>query len=940
MIIRFEICPQGGLHPPQILLLSFPMEEIVLNPQSESATPNSELSNTGERQFATTNSLTPAMQQYMEIKQGCKDAILFFRMGDFYEMFFEDAKLASKTLNITLTTRDRNKENAVPMCGVPYHAAAGYIARLVKEGHKVAVCEQVEGQNPLAKGIIKREITKVITPGVVLEDELLDAKSNNFIASLTWNGRMGGLSYMDVTTGEFKITEFSEMDSLLEEVKRIEPKELLVSEDLIHNKSFAELSRALNNVRVTPLSNASQPHPSQWDGAGIGYNDAVRGLTEHFRVLSLDGFGCGSMNEGVKAAWITLKYVKETQKNKLPHIQYLSTYHPHQFLVIDSMTKKNLELSESIRHSAKKGTLLGLIDKTKTAMGGRRMRAWLDCPLKDVAEINRRLDAVEELSGEKLTREEIQAHLVRVYDMERLSVRVALDTANPRDMVSLKDSLQCIPNIKKLLKAFHSSLLKGIYHGLDEVKEASDLIENGIVDSPPVLLRDGNFIRHGFNRELDELRAIIRNGKDWIVQFEADEKSKTGINSLKVRYNKIFGYYIEITKANLEQVPSDYIRKQTLVNAERFITPELKDYEAKVLGAEERVIELESRLFQDIRQRVAAYRDRVQETANLLAGLDVLTAFAQLADEMDYSRPKVNDDDVINIIEGRHPVIEANKEERFVSNDTLLDGRDNQIIILTGPNMAGKSTYIRQVALIVIMAQMGSFVPAGDATIGVVDRLFTRIGASDDITRGHSTFMVEMNETASILNNATEKSLIILDEIGRGTSTYDGLSIAWAVAEYIHDHPRIRAKTLFATHYHELTELSLTKERVKNSNMAVKEWNDKVIFLRKVVPGGSSRSYGIQVARLAGIPEPVIQRAKEILLNLEKGELNEAGMPRLAFSKSGSHAWGGLGQTAPQLNLFGEKSPIKEELRQIDVNKLTPVEALVKLSQLKEMAEE
>jgi len=895
------------------------MQEIVLNPQSEIPTPDSELQSTSERPFAPTNPLTPAMRQYLEIKETCRDAILFFRMGDFYEMFFEDAKLASRILNIALTTRDRNRENAIPMCGIPYHAVNSYIAKLVKEGHKVAVCEQMEDPKK-AKGIIKREVTKVITPGVVLEEELLDAKTNNFIASVTWNGNTGGLSYMDVTTGEFKVTEFSEKTALMDEIKRIEPKELLITEELADSNNFSEVSKILANTRVTSLR-----------GYNFRYDDAVHGLTGHFQILSLDGLGCDSLNEGVKAVWIVLKYVKETQKGALPHIKRLSVYHPHQYMVIDSMTKKNLELTETIRHGAKKGTLLGLLDKTKTAMGGRRLKHWLEYPLKDVSEINRRLDAVEELSGEKLIRAEVQTCLVRVYDMERLAVRVALNTANPRDLVSLKDSLLTIPKIKNLLKPFNSALLKGIYHGLDDVKEASLLIEASIVDLPPVAAREGGFIRDGFNAELDELRNVMRDGRSWIVRFEAGEKKRSGINSLKVRYNKVFGYYIEITKTNLSQTPPDYIRKQTLINAERFITPELKDYEAKVLGAEERIAALEQRLFNEIRERVSLYRDRIQETANLLAGLDVLSAFAQLADEMGYARPKINDGDVINIVEGRHPVIEANKEERFVSNDTMLDKTDNQIIILTGPNMAGKSTYIRQVALIVIMAQMGCFVPASEAIIGAVDRVFTRIGASDDITRGHSTFMVEMNETSNILNNATEKSLIILDEIGRGTSTYDGLSIAWAVAEYIHDQPAVMAKTLFATHYHELTELSLTKERVRNYNMAVKEWNDKVIFLRKVIPGGSSRSYGIQVARLAGMPEPVIQRAKEILRNLEKGELNELGMPRLASSRNTEPQIG-------QMNLLGEKDPVKEELRKIDTNTLTPLEALVKLNQLKEMA--
>ncbi|MEK7841594.1 MAG: DNA mismatch repair protein MutS, partial [Deltaproteobacteria bacterium] len=513
----------------------------------------------------------------------------------------------------------------------------------------------------------------------------------------------------------------------MDEIKRIEPKELLITEELANSNKFSEVSKILANARVTALS-----------GYNFRYDDAVHGLTGHFQVSSLDGLGCDSLNEGVKAVWIVLKYVKETQKGALPHIKRLSVYHPHQYMVIDSMTKKNLEITETIRHGAKKGTLLGLLDKTKTAMGGRRLKHWLEYPLKDVSEINRRLDAVEDLSGEKLIRAEVQTCLVRVYDMERLAVRVALNTANPRDLVSLKDSLLTIPKIKNLLKPFNSALLKGIYHGLDDVREASLLIEAGIVDLPPVAAREGGFIRDGFNAELDELRDVMRDGRNWITRFEAGEKKRSGINSLKVRYNKVFGYYIEITKTNLSQAPPDYIRKQTLINAERFITPDLKDYEAKVLGAEERITELEQRLFNEIRERVALYRDRIQETANLLAGLDVLSAFAQLADEMGYARPKINDGDVINIVEGRHPVIEANKEERFVSNDTILDKTDNQIIILTGPNMAGKSTYIRQVALIVIMAQMGCFVPASEALIGVVDRVFTRIGASDDITRGHS----------------------------------------------------------------------------------------------------------------------------------------------------------------------------------------------------------
>jgi len=865
--------------------------------------------------------LTPAMRQYLDIKEGCKEAILFFRMGDFYEMFFEDARIASRTLGIALTTRDKGKDNPIPMCGVPYHAASHYITRLVKEGYRVAICEQVEDLGTdlksvsSAKGIVKREITRVITPGVALEDGLLEAKTSNFVATLTWNGDIGGIAYMDVTTGEFKVTELADRMGLLEEVKRVEPKEVILPEGLDEVVS-QELSKAFDKNRITPWGHPIPP-----------YEEALDSLKGHFQVGSLDGFGCSSLTEGIRASSILLQYVEETQKRGLDHIKRLSPYHPHQFMVIDSTTKRNLELTHSMRDGSKKGTLLGHLDRTRTAMGGRRLRAWLDYPLRDPVEIRKRLDAVEGLMEDRFIRQDIQGLLANVYDLERLTSRVVMKSASPRDMIALRDSLKRVPEIKTLLMPFNSALLKGICLGLDGVEEVVSLIERGIVEDPPLTIREGGVIRDGFHEGLDQLRETTRDGRGWIARLEAQERVRSGIGSLKVGYNKVFGYYIEVTKANLAQVPPHYIRKQTLVNAERFITPELKEMEAKVLGAEERLIRLELEIFHRIGEEVAGFVERIQATADLLSGLDCLAGLAQVAEEMNYVRPKVDDGDIIHIVGGRHPVIEAMGGERFVPNDCILDGETNQVLIITGPNMAGKSTYIRQVALITLMAQIGSFVPAEEATIGCVDRIFTRVGASDDITRGQSTFMVEMCEAANIINNATSRSLIILDEIGRGTSTYDGLSIAWAVAEYIHDN--LKAKTLFATHYHELTELALTEERVKNYNMVVKEWDDKVIFLRKVLPGGSNRSYGIQVARLAGFPQGVIDRAREVLANLEKGELNEVGMPRIASSS--------ILPVKGQLNLFVEKDPLREELRGMDVNRMTPLEALLKLNRLKGM---
>lgn len=851
--------------------------------------------------------LTPAMRQYLDIKAQNPDSILFFRMGDFYEMFFEDAKVASRLLGIALTARDRERE--VPMCGVPYHAAAGYIARLVREGHKVAVCEQMTDPSE-AKGIVERAVTKVITPGIALEDELLDPKANNFIAALCLSKGSCGFSYMDVSTGEFRLTELKDACSALEEIKRLRPLELLIEQ----GQEEADLS-GLPVRKITPLG--------RYDFDQL---EAAERLNKHFGTKTLDGFGCSGLIAPVRAAGALLGYIRNNQKTDLIHVRRLQPYFTGDFLILDSSTRRNLEIAHNLRDGGRDGTLLSVLDRTKTSMGARALKSWLLHPLKDACAITGRQDAVAELVEARELCSSLEDALSHVYDLERLIARVSLGAANPRDLSALKSSLEKIPLIKDYLKLLNSGMLRELDAGIDEVVEAAELIGRAITDSPPLSLKDGGVIRAGYSTELDELRRIGSGGKDWIAALEASERARTGINTLKVGYNRVFGYYIEITKSNIAGAPGDYIRKQTLVNAERFITPQLKEWEEKILGAEEKALKIEAMLFGGIINALKAHAERIQQTAASVAVLDCLLSLANAARELNYARPAVAEGDGIEIEGGRHPVVEANSRE-FVSNDLKLG--DNRVIILTGPNMAGKSTYLRQNALIVLMAQIGSFVPAASAKIGAVDRIFTRVGASDDLSRGQSTFMVEMSETANILNNATSKSFVILDEIGRGTSTFDGLSIAWAVVEHILE--KIGAKTLFATHYHELTELSLTKERVKNYNMAVKEWDDRIIFLKKVLPGGSSRSYGIQVARLAGIPAEVISRSKEILRNLETGELNEAGMPKLAARDDRSADKGQLSLLA------GDSDPVHDELKSIDVDRVTPLEALTALHKMKEL---
>lgn len=867
--------------------------------------------------------LTPMMRQYLEIKADHPDAILFFRLGDFYEMFLDDAVKASRILDITLTSRNKGGDGAdIPLCGVPFHSAAPYIAKLVEAGEKVAICEQVEDPKSV-KGIVKREVVKVVTPGLVIDAESLSPKENNYLLSLFPGTARWGVAYLDLSTGDFRVTETDSADAAWAEVACVNPREILMP------LSFRD-------------GGAGNERPDLAAGRMLSYIDewvydaeyAERMVRNHFGVASAEAAGCGGMDCGLRAVAAVLHYLQQTQKGDVRHISHLLAYRTQEFLVLDESSRRNLELNATLGDGKRRGSLLGLLDRTVTAMGGRKLKQWINYPLVSIEKINERLNAVEELTADAEFRQGIRAALDGVYDLERLNGRISLASASAKDLIALRASLVRLPALLALLAPSASTLLARLRDGIDPLADVEELIGRGIVPDPPFVLREGGIIAQGYHPELDELRSISREGKGFIARLEAQEKARTGVSSLKVRYNKVFGYYIEVTKSNLSAIPDDYIRRQTLANAERFITPELKEYEEKVLGAEDRIVELEYALFQEIRQRVAAQGERIARTADRLAALDVLAALADVAHDHRYVRPTVDEGDAILVTGGRHPVVEAlNRSERFVANDVQLDNGENQLVIITGPNMAGKSTFMRQVALIVLMAQTGSFVPADEARIGVVDRIFTRVGASDNLARGQSTFMVEMMETAAILRNATPRSLVVLDEIGRGTSTFDGVSIAWAVAEYLHDTERCAAKTLFATHYHELTELAVTRSRVKNCNVAVKEWNDQVIFLRKIVEGGASHSYGIQVARLAGLPQEVIERAKEILHNLEKGEYAEGGIPRIARGKRA-----GTPKPSPQMSLFDQGDDLlRRRIAGLNIAALTPLEALNILDELKRM---
>jgi len=863
-------------------------------------------------------SLTPAMRQYLEIKEKHKDCILFFRMGDFYEMFFEDAVVASKVLEITLTSRNKGKEDSVPLCGVPYHAASSYIARLIEKGFKVAVCEQVEDPRE-AKGIVKREVVRIITPGLVIDAENLEAKENNFLAGIAVRGSLFGLAFIDISTGDFWVTESEDRDFFLDEAIGHGFREIVLEENLRGGSFQKALCRDLGACVVNYF-------PSEYFEPSS--SEAL--LQSYFPRDTLSGINIGGHPAMVSAAGAVLRYVRETQKEDVTHITDIRWYQQGNSLILDENARNNLELFATIQGGRKEGSLFHVLDETVTAMGGRRLRWWLSYPLIAPMRIRERLAAVSEVKEKHLTRRDLRETLKDIYDIERLAGRISIGVANARDLNALKASLKALPALRKLLHDFDSPLMTGIREGIDEMPDITGLIVAAIAEDPPMTIREGGIIREGYDKELDGLISITRDGRQWIAALEEKEKKRTGISSLKVGFNNVFGYYIEVTKTHSHAVPGDYVRKQTLVNAERYINQELKEYETTVLNAEEKRRQREYDLFIRVRDEIARHIRRIQSTATKLSDLDAIVSLGEVAERYNYQMPNVDDGDVIEIREGRHPVVERMPfAEGFVPNDTFLDLDGNRFLIITGPNMAGKSTYIRQVALVVILAQMGSFVPAQEARIGIVDRIFTRVGAADSLARGQSTFMVEMTEVASILRNATSRSLILLDEVGRGTSTFDGLSIAWAVAEFIHDSERLGARTLFATHYHQLTDMALTRDGVKNHYVAVKEWGDKIIFLRRIMKGSTNRSYGIAVARLAGVPDDVILRAKEVLENLEKGEFDEIGMPTIARRKKEIR-----GSRTGQLSLFmDEEHAVLGEIADLDVSNMTPVEAMIKLGE-------
>jgi DNA mismatch repair protein MutS len=890
--------------------------------------------------------LTPLMKQYQDVKQRHKDAILFFRVGDFYEMFFEDAVIASKILEIALTSRDKSKEDSVPLCGIPYHAASNYIAKLIRAGKSVAICDQVEDP-ALAKGLVRREVVRVVTPGTLIEPELLTAAENNYLASAAFSTNGCGLAYVDLSTGEFNLTQFDgpvAEEAMIAELARLEPKEILVSE-----AEPARFERLLNRPEAAPISSTRLCRFSE---TAFDPGLARQALLDHFHLQSLAGFGCEEIPVAVAAAGALLRYLQETQLTALGHLNRIKSYRRTDHLILDAVAQRNLELTRRLVDGRTEGSLLWALDRTLTPMGARLLRHWLLQPLLDIDAIRARQDAVETFRIETTRRARLRSILKGMADLERIIGRISLGTAHARDLVQLKNSIAPLPSLYKCLAEpdpagpapEENSLMESVRAGWDDLADLQSQIQQTLVDDPPPGLRDGGLIRDGVDPALDELKEISRDGKRWISALETKERERTGIESLKVRYNQVFGYYIEISKSRLSRVPEDYHRKQTLVNAERFITPELKELETKVIGAEEHSRGLESEIFERLRTEVAAAAARVQAMARSVALLDVLSMLAEGAAVEHYVRPEVHDGDEIRILDGRHPMLERllPRGGRFIPNDALLDRRDNRLLIITGPNMAGKSTFMRQVALIVILAQIGGFVPAAEARIGIVDRIFTRIGASDDLMGGRSTFMVEMTEMAAILHQASARSLILLDEIGRGTSTFDGLSIAWAAAEYLHDPAHSGARTLFATHYHQLTELALTFPGIKNYNIAVREWNDEIIFLRKIVAGGADRSYGIQVARLAGLPREVIARAKEILANLESGELNEFGQPRLASAPDSRSAPADSGQI-DLLSGRDAMNPVLEEISKellnMDMDHLTPLEALNRLHDLKKRIE-
>ncbi len=857
------------------------------------------------------------VQQYLEIKDQYPDAILFFRMGDFYEMFFEDAKTAARALSITLTSRNKNDPEPIPMCGVPHHSARNYVARLIDQGHKVAICDQVEDPGQ-AKGLVRREVVQVVTPGMVVDDSFLEAKANTYVAAVARKGKQLGIACMDVSTGEFRATMTDSMEAVVQEVARVAPKEVLLPESLAADGKAAALMERVRHLAVTEVEDEQ-----------FETRRGREALCDQFDTHSIEGFGLQDMPAAVAAAGAVLGYVRAAQKQTLSHVTRITPYSLDNYLWLDENTTRNLELLANMGTGKRQGSLLDVLDKTVTAMGGRLLRQWTRYPLMDPQAINERLDAVGEARDQPVARENIREALTSVYDLERLRTRISMGRANARDLLSVKESLKRLPALWTELGRFSSALFADSEVLGDELADVAALIEEAVDDDAPQAIREGGIIKPGYHEELDELRDMAGNAKGWIASMEAKEREKLGINSIKVRYNKVFGYYIEVPKTHSDAVPPGYHRKQTLVNAERYITDELKEYETRVLGAEERAAALEFELFTDLVHRVADENHRLLAASGYLARADALCALAHVADHNGYCRPEVSDDGRLEIHEGRHPVVEQMVAAgRFVENDILMDMEQNQVMIITGPNMAGKSTILRQAALSVVMAQMGSFVPAKSAAVGIVDRIFTRVGALDNLSAGQSTFMVEMQETANILNNATPRSMVVLDEIGRGTSTFDGMSLAWAVAEYLHELDGLGVKTLFATHYHELTDLAQTLPRVVNYNVAVNEWRGEIMFLHKLEPGGTNRSYGIAVARLAGIPRNVLKRAKQVLARVEDMDAERTRNEKRVREPD-------PGQV--QLSLFPTPAElVAQTLTGLDIDHMTPVEALSMLAELQE----
>lgn len=880
--------------------------------------------------------MTPMMEMYCKTKEEYKDCILFYRLGDFYEMFFDDAITASRELEITLTGKDCGMEERAPMCGIPYHAYENYMNRLVEKGYKVAICEQVEDPKQ-AKGLVKREVVQIVTPGTNMSVGSLNETKNNYLMSIFYDDKYG-ISFADITTGDFFTTEVESLSKVMDEISKFSPVEILVNE-AVSLEENGSIGISLSNLREKDHTMITVMEDWYYD-----YDMDERLIKDQFHMMNLEGLGLKDYPNAVRSVGCLLYYLKDTQKGSVDHINHISTYHVEDFVVLDSASRRNLELCETMRDKNKRGSLLWVLDKTKTAMGARMLRSMVEQPCIRKEMIENRLDAIEALNNSMITRDELREYLSAVYDLERLMTRITLKTANPRDLIAFKNSIAILPHVKAILQEFDKGLLAEYEQELDELTDLCTAIEAAIVDEPPILVKEGGIIKDGYNETVDMLKNAKSDGKNWLIELEAKEREATGIKNLKIKFNKVFGYYFDVTNSFKNMVPEHFIRKQTLANSERYSSDELEDIAGKILGAEDRLFGLEYDLFVELRDNLAKEVKRVQKTAKIIADLDALASLAYVAEKNHFVRPSINEEGRIEIKEGRHPVVEKVLDnDSFITNDTLLDNDLNRVSIITGPNMAGKSTYMRQVALIVLMAQIGSYVPAQSADIGIVDRIFTRVGASDDLASGQSTFMVEMSEVANILRNATANSLLILDEIGRGTSTYDGLSIAWAVVEYISSKDLLGAKTLFATHYHELTELEGKLESVNNYCISVKESGEDIVFLRKIIKGGADKSYGIQVAKLAGVPEVVLARAREIAAELSEHDITVTAaadiMPKvLENTAKGKGRKGNNKDTDGQLSLFGnaEESSVVADIKALDLSNMTPMKALLYLNDLQE----